>query len=125
VQAGRFGIQRPDPQRKDDAERWMRYDPVYLTPPQRSVVEQAIVDHCQIRTWHLHAKNARTNHIHVVVTSVAEPETTRDQLKSWASRRLNKAFGKRAVWWTVKGSVRQIWTELQLENAIRYVLDCQ
>jgi REP element-mobilizing transposase RayT len=125
VQKGRFEIQAPNAERQELAQRWLRFDPVILTIPQREVVARTIIEHCEIRSWFLHAKNVRTNHVHVVVTSSVEPETIRDQLKSWSSRRLNEAFGKQPVWWTVKGSIRWIWDDESLENVIWYVTEGQ
>ncbi|MDZ4685610.1 MAG: hypothetical protein SH850_11145 [Planctomycetaceae bacterium] len=125
VETGRPGIQAPDEERFLHTDRNLFFDPVVLTQSQREVVAAAIVDHCAFRSWTLHAKNPRTNHVHVVVTSDLPPEVTRDQLKSWVSRRLNESFGKRQVWWTRYGSTRWIWDETSLEDAINYAIDGQ
>src|SRR4029077_12094957 len=66
---------------------------VLLTPEQGALVERTIADHCRIRKWQLHAVNARTNHIHVVVTAYREPDEVREQFKAWCSRKLSDAAG--------------------------------
>ena len=55
-------------------QRWHRHNTqalegqlVILHLLQRKSVERAIRATCQFRKWHLHALNARTNHVHVVV----------------------------------------------------------
>jgi REP element-mobilizing transposase RayT len=62
-----------------------------LDPDQRDVVEKTIVDHCRIRSWHLHAVNCRTQHVHVVVTAPNhDPDDVMDQVKAWCTRRLKE-----------------------------------
>src|SRR2546425_7690340 len=78
VKSGEWGIQSPDPEREREARRLMAESAVILTPNQRTLVEQTIRDHCRIRRWVLHAVNARTNHIHVVVTADRSPDEVRD-----------------------------------------------
>ncbi len=122
---GKPGIQQPDPKRKERAERLMSGDPVVLTLPQRTVVETTIKAHCDIRHWNLHAVNARTNHVHVVVTAEAEPAKVMDQLKAWCSRHLNEQDGGKKRWWTYHGSLEPINDEEHLVNAIQYTLERQ
>ncbi|MDR1492084.1 MAG: transposase [Planctomycetaceae bacterium] len=42
---------------------------VILTNKQRELMDNVIVEICQYRSWELHARNVRTNHIHIVVTA--------------------------------------------------------
>jgi REP element-mobilizing transposase RayT len=134
VKAGAWGIQAPDPERERRSRERMTEEAVLLTREQRDVVEQTIRDHCRIRGWLLHAVNARTNHIHVVVTADRDPETVRDQFKAWCSRKLSdqagltEVVGKKAGrrhWFTEGGDVEVIEDEEYLANAIRYVLEGQ
>ena len=82
--------------------------------------------HCEIRRWSLHAVNARSNHVHVVVTADAEPAKVMDQFKAWSSRRLNERTEQAPErWWTRHGSTKWINDEGYLQNAIRYVLEGQ
>jgi REP element-mobilizing transposase RayT len=131
------GSQLPDPIRKLEAEARMTEDACLLDPEQRRLVEKTIKDHCQIRGWHLHAVNCRSNHLHVVVTADREPETVRDQFKAWCTRRLKELekvrqndprTPKRPIrqkWWAERGSRRYIGDERSLEQAIWYVSEGQ
>jgi hypothetical protein len=71
VKAGIHGIQNPNPELEEKARSLMVEHAVVLTIEQRDIIEQTIIKHCQIRNWTLHAVNALTNHIHVVVTANA------------------------------------------------------
>jgi REP element-mobilizing transposase RayT len=97
-----------------------------LSPDEREMVVQTISRHCQIRTWALHAVNARSNHVHVVVTASGyDPKTVRDQFKSWCTRNLKPCNQGRKRYWTEGGSCRWINQEEDLESAIVYVNDYQ
>jgi REP element-mobilizing transposase RayT len=105
---------------------------VVLTPEQRRIVDVVVVDHCRIRKWSLHARNVRTNHVHVVVTAPIDPKVVREQLKAWASQRLSDQSGLRGTgkdgkrrWWTEKGDIEWVRDEEHLAQVIRYVLELQ
>src|SRR5262249_55525728 len=93
VRKGISGIQASDPQLEREARKRMVEDTVLLTPGQRAIIEQTVADHCRMRGWHLHAVNARSNHVHVVVTAEAEPDEVRNQFKAWCWRKLSDAAG--------------------------------
>ena len=129
-----LGIQPPDSVREYEARGLMVEDAVVLTDLQRDLVEHTIRDHCRIRNWYLHAVNARSNHIHVVVTADRNPDDVMDQLKAWCSRKLSDAAGLtsavaikagRKRWFTEGGDKEIIEDEEYLENAILYVLESQ
>src|SRR5687768_7467026 len=69
IKSGVVGIQPPNPKREEAASALMVEAAVQLTRQQRNIVEQTIREHCEIRKWRLHAVNARSNHVHVVVTA--------------------------------------------------------
>jgi REP element-mobilizing transposase RayT len=48
--------------------------PVTLSQAQRRLVEATIRGLREIRGWTLHAVNARTNHVHVLMTAGLPPE---------------------------------------------------
>jgi REP element-mobilizing transposase RayT len=134
IKKGHSGIQPPDWRLEDEACERMVEQPVVLTVSQRAIVEQTIRAHCDIRKWELHAVNARTNHVHTVVSADRDPDTVRDQLKAWCSRKLSDAKGlKTAVavkagrrhWFTEGGDNEVIYDDEHLHNAIRYVLEGQ
>jgi REP element-mobilizing transposase RayT len=121
----------PDPARRRAAEELMTDDPVTLTDEQRAIVDAVIVKHCAIRGWVLHARNVRTNHVHVVVSAAAGGEKVRAELKQWASTHLSahaglpRGEGKDGArrWFTEKGNIEEVWDDRQLESAVEYVLD--
>jgi len=125
VERGKAGIQDHNASRLRGSRERMTEPPITLSLDQRSLVEQTIRDHCAIRSWQLHAVNARTNHVHVVVTADRDPEVVMDQFKAWCSRRLNEQAGASRRWWTKHGSTKWINDEEYLQNAIEYVLERQ
>jgi hypothetical protein len=102
-------------------------EPVFeLDSEQRRVVENTVTRHCEIRSWTKHAVNARSNHVHVVVTAPGyTPDIVRDQFKAWCTRRLKPMNLGRARFWTEGASCRWINHEDDLETAIIYVQDAQ
>ena len=103
----------------------MKQAPFTFDTPMRSIVDQAIRDHSEIRRWHLFELNVRSNHVHVVIG----PSLTHDademtkQLKSWGTRRLIKhgfATSQTRVW-VDHGSTRHLNSEHSLQRAIEYV----
>jgi REP element-mobilizing transposase RayT len=111
---------------------------VLLSEEQRAIVEQTVRDHCRIRGWVLHAVNARTNHVHVIVTADRDADEVMKQFKAWCSRKLSdadvstqrkqvpvaKKAGRRH-WFTEGGDKELIDSEEYLANAIKYVLEGQ
>jgi REP element-mobilizing transposase RayT len=78
----------------EEAERSeMVGNPILLSETQRQLIDQAIVEMCDLRKWLLHAKNVRTNHVHVVVTAPQKCKTVLSQLKARMSRLLSEDAG--------------------------------
>ena len=134
IKNGAWGVQDPDPERERQARQRQAEDVIFLTPRQRALVEETITQHCRIRGWLLHAVNARSNHVHVVVTADRDPEEVRDQFKAWCSRKLSDAAGLgeavarkagRRHWFTEGGDAKRIEDDRYQENAIRYVVEGQ
>ena len=66
-----------------------------------------------------------SNHFHVVADGGdANPEWMLRDLKSYASRALNRQWGKPAsgTWWTTSGSKRRLPERAAVAAAVRYVL---
>ena len=104
----------------------MKETPFILSSDDRAVVEKTVAKHCEIRGWQLHAVQARTNHVHVVVTaSDYKPEIVSDQFKAWCTRKLKPTYPGRERFWTEGGSRRWINHEDDLESAIIYVNEAQ
>jgi REP element-mobilizing transposase RayT len=134
IKSGEYGVKPPDPELERQARKAMTEPAALLTKSQRTLIELTIAAHCRIRGWILHAVNARTNHIHVVVTAQRDPDEVRDQFKAWCSRKLSdhagltKAIAKKAGrrhWFTEGGDTQLIETDQHLENVVRYVLELQ
>ena len=125
--------QVPQPLLADWCRENMSEKPAFLSEQQRTIVDTVVAEHCQVRSWHLHAVNCRSNHCHVVVTATGyDGELVRDQFKAWGKRRLKDHQRRIAVdeperehWWTRKGSVRCIFDDDSLRAAIEYTLDAQ
>jgi REP element-mobilizing transposase RayT len=104
----------------------LRTRPVVLGTAARSFVEQAIKDHCTLRSWKLHALNVRSNHVHLVVTCPdrVTPENAMSQFKAWTTRTLRETghVEPNQKTWTEHGSTRWIDSESSLKKAIDYVL---
>jgi REP element-mobilizing transposase RayT len=124
----------PEPSRERGAAKRMTEPALTLDVPQRRIIEDTIAAHCRIRGWHLHAVNARTQHVHVVVTAPGrDPEVVMDQFKAWCTRKLKEreqslgiaATSVRQNWWTQRGSKRYINNNDDLCAAIQYVVEEQ
>jgi REP element-mobilizing transposase RayT len=121
-----LGIREVSEPLEKHARTLMTQDAVELNAGQRAIVEQTIRDHCRIRGWTLHAANARSNHVHVVVSADIHPNQVMSQFKAWCSRHLIKATElPPAKWWAIHGSTKWINDPTYLEDAIRYVVEGQ
>lgn len=116
-----------DPRRVAAERRRMDQPPHEMDGIRRETVLASLLERCAERNWSLWAAHVRTKHVHVVVESDAAPERVMNDLKSFASRRLNDAGldepdHKR---WARHGSTRWLWKREDVAAAIRYVVDGQ
>ena len=119
-------VQPPNPFLAEMARSRMKEKEFTLSHEHRRLVERTIRRHCELRRWALHAVNARTNHIHVVVTAAGyRPETIRDQFKAWCTRVLKEAGAARNRFWTEGGRCDWINDEAGLGSAVTSVLEVQ
>ena len=93
----------------------------------RDIVLASVRERCIERHWNLLAAHVRTNHVHVVVEAEARPERAMNDLKSFASRLLNRngldePDRKR---WARHGSTRWLWKREEVSAAIQYVVHGQ
>ena len=102
----------------------LRGKPLRLNKAARATVESAIKEVCQHRRYCLYAVNARTNHVHAVVSSSSKPEIVMNGLKGYATRSLRNArlLADDIKPWARHGSTRYLWTEEQLADASEYVV---
>jgi REP element-mobilizing transposase RayT len=105
----------------------MDQPPYGMDRTRREAVLAAMLERCADRHWSLLAAHVRTNHVHIVVEAEAPPERIMNDLKSYASRCLNRLgldepSRKR---WARHGSTRWLWKPQTVSAAIRYVVDEQ
>ena len=93
----------------------------------REVVLAALLERCQQQRWTLLAAHVRSNHVHLVVEAEASPERVMNDVKSYASRCLNRTGldGPGRKRWARHGSTRWLWKPEHVSAAIRYVVDEQ
>jgi REP element-mobilizing transposase RayT len=102
----------------------MKRPPVRLNLRQRKVVEKGIRDACVARKWIMWATNARTNHVHTVVTADCTSKKARAILKGEATKtlRYQKCWHSKRSPWADKGSRKKLRTLKELLAAIDYVM---
>ena len=123
---GEAGIQPPNKLFEQMAATDMKESTFTLSARDRRIVEVTMRRHCKIRGWTLHAVNARSNHVHVVVTSPGyEPDVVRNQFKAWCTRHLKPGNPGRERFWTEGASCRWINHSDDLESAVLYTTDSQ
>lgn len=112
---------------KRESQRQMKGSPVWLNAEQAHSILDQFLETVAFRQWILHAASIMSNHFHAIVEApdaVCSDDILGD-LKSYASRRLNKTFGKpiSGTWWTASGSKRPLRELDRLFVVIRYVLN--
>ena len=123
----------PNPELEASMRAEMTEDVAILTDVQRALVGEAIVRECANQGWFLHARNVRTNHVHVVVSASAEGSIVLARLKAVASNALSDQAGLpmtagrngRRRWWTEKGNKVPVEHEAALAEFVQYVSDLQ
>jgi REP element-mobilizing transposase RayT len=119
-------VQPANPFLVEMARSRMKEKEFTLSDEHQRLVKRTIQRHCELRRWTLHAVNARTNHIHVVVTAAGyRPETVRDQFKAWCTRALKEAGAVRNRFKTEGGRCDWINAEAGLESVATYVREAQ
>jgi len=81
----------PNSKRRELNRSRLKNPPVRLNSKQRHAVESGIRETCKIRKWDLWTMNARTNHIHSVVSANCKPEKILTVFKANATRKLREA----------------------------------
>jgi REP element-mobilizing transposase RayT len=72
----------------------------------------------------LRAVNARSNHVHTVVSALRDPEAMLSAFKSYSTRALRQAelTSKEVKPWARHGSTIYLWKEEDVAKAIEYVV---
>lgn len=104
----------------------MKQSSVILNKP-REVVEVAIQDLCTRRGYVLRAVNARSNHVHSVVSAQMKPERIIVALKAYATKGLREEVlvSPETRVWSRGRSRRYLWKPKHVQAAIDYVLYSQ
>jgi REP element-mobilizing transposase RayT len=115
----------PQPLREAFEVEEMGREAMRLEAGARRAVRNSIQGVCRHEGWTLLALHVRATHVHVVVKAEATPECVLAKLKAYATRDLNKRFGRRAKRWTRHGSTRRLWSAYEVDAAVDYVLNRQ
>jgi REP element-mobilizing transposase RayT len=116
-----------DAQRAAAERHSMNQPPCGLNSDHRSAVLETLRQVCLHRGWNLLAAHVRSSHVHVIVEGESPPEKVMNDFKAYASRALNRLDGegpdrKR---WARHGSTRWLWSDQDVREAIRYVVEEQ
>jgi hypothetical protein len=106
------------------AREKMKGPPVYFSREQAETVCAQFRETADHRRWLLFAVAIMRSHFHAVADGGdVNPEWMLRDLKSYASRALNRQWGKPAseTWWTTSGSKRRLGEEAAVAAAVRYV----
>jgi REP element-mobilizing transposase RayT len=113
--------------RRAREQRALADAPYELDAQRREITLRALCETIRRKGWALHAVHVRSNHVHAVVSAEEPPERIVNDLKTAASRSLNRAFPaeRDCRRWTRHGSTRYLWTEDAIAEKVDYVLDKQ
>ena len=114
----------PNPKLIAAEERLMDQAPYIMDGIRRDVVLASLLERCSERRWIVLAAHVRTNHLHVVVIADVRPERVMNDLKSYASRCLNRLGldDPNRKRWTRHGSTKWLTNSDSVSAAIQYVL---
>jgi REP element-mobilizing transposase RayT len=111
------------------AESVMTAEPVYLTLAQARALIEQFQETARFRQWLLLAAAVMTNHVHLVVGVPGDPDPEKllGDFKAYATRTLNRGWGRRENdrWWTQSGSKRILASSDAIRQAVHYVLKKQ
>lgn len=95
-----------------------------LKKEMQKVSEIVISEVCEQKGYFLHAANARSNHIHTVISAKLDPDLIARTLKSYITRRLREKdmVGETERVWSRGNSCRYLWKPREVARAVEYVL---
>jgi mannose-6-phosphate isomerase-like protein (cupin superfamily) len=112
-----------------DDHRWerekalLKFPPVTFTRPEMIVVESLLPDICARGGWTHRTGASGPDHVHEILTSPNDPETTRRLFKRWLGQELSRRVHRLpdgATWWAECGSIRRIFEEDILRHRDRF-----
>ncbi|MBI1338047.1 MAG: hypothetical protein GC164_13955 [Phycisphaera sp.] len=117
-----------DAQRHEKAARMMKADTVWLTQPQRAVIEALVPKICERGGWGYGMVAAPgepdNDHVHVLLhaDSTVHGKRIRMWLKRWLTEELNSRWPRgKDVWWAEAGSTLAVKDERYLRNVYEYI----
>jgi REP element-mobilizing transposase RayT len=118
-------IEEPDPilARRDMAN--LSEPPFLMDAPLRRVALDAMLALAGDKGWNLLAAHVRANHVHVVVSGMADPARGMAAFKARITRDLRAAGVRRERYWTRHGSTRHIFDPAKLDEVLDYVISRQ
>jgi REP element-mobilizing transposase RayT len=100
--------------------------PIYFKLEHAEIVFAQFQETASHRGWTLEALSIMGNHFHMVIRVSDDPAPRKvlADFKAYASRALNRRYGKPAseTWWTENGSTRKLGNERAIADATNYVL---
>jgi REP element-mobilizing transposase RayT len=109
------------------SEQSLKCPPIFLTRSHAELLLPQFRETTTHRGWTLYAVAILTNHIHIVVGVIGDPDPSDllGDFKSYGSRPLNRRWKKPAsgTWWTAGGSKRKAIDDSSVWGAIVYVRD--
>jgi hypothetical protein len=122
-QVGSRGVD-PDPAWVAASRKAMTEECFGLNARGRWIVLESMQRVCAHRQWGLVAGHVRTTHVHAVVSAPLTPECLLHDFKAYATRALNESERSRRRW-TRHGSTRYLWTRVDVDVAVDYVVHRQ
>ena len=108
------------------AQSKLQCPPIYFDKPKCELLLDQFQETASVRKWSLQAVAIMSNHFHIVVAVVDDPDPHKilSDFKAYGSRRLNTHFGKPPsdTWWTTNGSKRKLQDEKHIVDTVNYVL---
>ncbi len=114
------GYRDPNPGLHKYCRDLMTDEPYLLDLPRAKIVLTAIQEVCRFRNRDLIAAHVRSNHVHLIVDGLQEPDRAIAQFKAYATR----ALSAKKVW-ASGGSTRALPDGKAISQAIQYVTDQQ
>jgi len=113
----------PRPGLREAETAQLKHPSVQLNKKQRKLIEEAIREVCLHRRYVLYAVNARSNHVHSVVSASKAPEPILAAFKAYSTRALRRAgLDEKIQPWSRHGSTVYLWKERHVDKAIEYVV---
>ena len=119
----------PDPERHKREDNLMRGDPVFLSLPQRSVIEAVLPAICDRGGWGYLIAAAPpepdNDHFHILLH--ADPpihgKRIREWMKRWVTEELDRKWGRPCgdAWWADGGSTKPVKDVEYLNNCFAYI----